>query len=151
MSGPAFKAVDLLTLGPGLFMVVCATLVLLPDLWTRRRGAVSVPLALVLTVSTLALAVGLWVNSDGQSPPTAFAGTFVLDRFALFFDVAFLIAAILAIGISMGLLDRDNAQSGEYYALMLFATAGMMFMVSGLDLLVYRRVRRFYSGDRGGA
>ena len=136
MDGLVFKTADLLTLGPALALVVCATLVLLPDLLGRRRGAVSAPLAMILAVGTLAFTVALWMRGGEGSPPTAFAGAFVLDRFALYFDVIFLIAAILAMGISLRLLHYDDAQSGEYYALVLYATAGMMFMVSGLDLLV---------------
>jgi NADH-quinone oxidoreductase subunit N len=136
MVGTAFQVTDLLTLGPALALVVCGTLVLIPDLLGRRRGAVSAPLALLLTVGTLAFTVALWVRGGEASAPTAFSGAFVLDRFALYFDVVFLIAAILAMGISLRLLQQDDAQSGEYYSLVLYATAGMMFMVSGLDLLV---------------
>jgi NADH-quinone oxidoreductase subunit N len=136
MPGPVFQPADLLTLGPGLALIVGATLVLIPDLWARRRGAISAPLALLLAVATLALVVSIWVRGGPGDAPTAFAGTFVLDRFALFFDVVFLMAAILAMGISLHLLPHDDAQTGEYYALILYATAGMMFMASGLDLLV---------------
>ncbi|PYS27877.1 MAG: NADH-quinone oxidoreductase subunit N, partial [Acidobacteria bacterium] len=47
----------------------------------------------------------------------------------------FLIAAALTIAISMRYLDIEREQHGEYYALILFATVGMMFLGSGYDLI----------------
>jgi NADH-quinone oxidoreductase subunit N len=133
---PAFQTADLLTLAPELVLVVFGFLVLVPDLFLRRRGAVSGPLALVLAVASLGLVVALWLGEGSDVPRLAFSGSFVLDRFALFFKITFLIGAILAAALSLRLLEHDGAQAGEYYALLLFATAGMMFMASGLDLLV---------------
>jgi NADH-quinone oxidoreductase subunit N len=47
----------------------------------------------------------------------------------------FLIGAALAIGISTRYLDIEGEQHGEYYALILFATVGMMFLACGFDLI----------------
>ena len=58
-----------------------------------------------------------------------------IDGFALLFRVIFLIAAALAIGISTRFLDIEGEQHGEYYALVLFATVGMMFLACGYDLI----------------
>ena len=45
-------------------------------------------------------------------------------------------AAALAILISLRYLDIEREHHGEYYALILFATMGMMFMVGAMDLVV---------------
>src|SRR3954462_7820349 len=58
-----------------------------------------------------------------------------IDGFALLFKAIFLISAALAIGISMRFLDIEGEQHGEYYALVLFATVGMMFLACGYDLI----------------
>src|SRR5207249_10427278 len=58
-----------------------------------------------------------------------------IDGFALLFKAIFLIAAALTIAISMRYLDVEHEQHGEYYALILFATVGMMFLGSGYDLI----------------
>ena len=58
-----------------------------------------------------------------------------IDGFALLFKAIFLIAAALAIGISTRFLDIEGEQHGEYYALVLFATVGMMFIACGYDLI----------------
>ena len=48
----------------------------------------------------------------------------------------FLIAAALAVAISTRYLDIEGEQHGEYYALVLFATVGMLFLACGYDLIV---------------
>jgi NADH-quinone oxidoreductase subunit N len=58
-----------------------------------------------------------------------------LDGFALIFRALFLLTAALAIAISIRYLDIEREQHGEYYALVLFATVGMMFLASGYDLI----------------
>src|SRR5207249_8578801 len=66
---------------------------------------------------------------------TAYGGTMVLDPFAIFFKLIFLIAAALSIAISLKYLDIERENHGEYYALILFATMGMMFMAGAIDLV----------------
>ena len=56
-------------------------------------------------------------------------------RLCLLFKTIFLIAAALAIAISTRYLDIEGEQHGEYYALVLFATVGMMFLACGYDLI----------------
>ncbi len=59
-----------------------------------------------------------------------------VDGFRLFANWVFLVAAVMAILISFGYVYRQRFQVGEFYALMLFATAGMMFMAAARDLIV---------------
>ena len=69
------------------------------------------------------------------SPIDGFYGMVRIDGFALVFRAIFLIAAALAIAISIRYLDIEREQHGEYYSLVLFATVGMMFLGSGYDLI----------------
>src|SRR5256885_10878486 len=64
-----------------------------------------------------------------------FYGMVRIDGFALVFKAIFLISAALALAISTRFLDIEREQHGEYYALVLFATVGMMFLGSGYDLI----------------
>src|SRR5262249_6912396 len=64
-----------------------------------------------------------------------FFGMLRIDGFAVIFRAIFLIAAALAIAISVRYLDIEQEQHGEYYSLILFATVGMMFLGSGYDLI----------------
>ncbi|HXN23599.1 MAG TPA: NADH-quinone oxidoreductase subunit N [Candidatus Dormibacteraeota bacterium] len=63
-------------------------------------------------------------------------GSILIDPFFIFFASIFLIATALVILLSVRYLDMEDEQEGEYYALVLFATVGMMFMASGIDLIV---------------
>ena len=59
-----------------------------------------------------------------------------VDGFRLFANWIFLLGAALSILISLGYVYRQKLQAGEFYALILFATAGMMFMAAARDLIV---------------
>jgi NADH-quinone oxidoreductase subunit N len=67
---------------------------------------------------------------------TAFRGSILVDQFFIFFGFLFLAATALVILLSVKYLEVEEEHHGEYYALMLFATVGMMFMVQGFDLIV---------------
>ena len=65
-----------------------------------------------------------------------FHNTVVVDGFFLIFAAIFLAAAALVVLLSVRYLDMEKEQDGEYYALLLLACVGMMFMASGIDLIV---------------
>jgi len=65
-----------------------------------------------------------------------FQNTVVVDGYSLFFAAIFLAATALVILLSVRYLDLEREQEGEYYALLLLACIGMMFMASGTDLVV---------------
>ena len=70
-----------------------------------------------------------------RGPVYAFAGMFILDPFSTFFKYLIYIASGITILISMRYLDEEDIHLGEYYFFILMATAGMMIMVSGGDLI----------------
>ena len=63
-------------------------------------------------------------------------GVVVLDNFAVFFNMAICAMGVITVLVSTGSAERDKLPIGEYYALMLFAVAGMMLMGSTNDLLM---------------
>jgi NADH-quinone oxidoreductase subunit N len=84
-------------------------------------------------VGALVAAVWLWLRGgEGR----AFRDMVLLDGYALFFDLLICYAAALVVMLSMDYLARTGSESGEFYALVLFATAGMMLMASAGDLIV---------------
>src|SRR3989475_7819384 len=84
--------------------------------------------------------MGLIRDAEKTSPDCGgfpgFNGTILVDHFFIFFSLIFLAAAALVILLSVHYLEIEDEHHGEYYALMLFATVGMMFMASGVDLIV---------------
>lgn len=59
-----------------------------------------------------------------------------VDGFRLFANWVLLLAAALAILISLAYVYRQRLQAGEFYGLILLSTAGMMFMTGARDLIV---------------
>lgn len=105
---------------------------LLVDLWTpaahkRHLGyAAAAGVALILAFSFSKIV-------DPGVPVQAFGGMFVQDAFALFFKRFFLLAAVLVLLMEVEFADRIPAGITEYYALTLFALAGMMVAASAND------------------
>ena len=63
-------------------------------------------------------------------------GVVSADNFGLFVTGTLIVVGLLSLAISGPTIERERLPSGEYYALMLFATAGMMLMAKATDLLV---------------
>ena len=72
------------------------------------------------------------------TPPDylGFGGSYALDAFAIVTKLIILFATAIVVLLSVKYLEIEEANLGEYYALLLFAAVGMMFMVSGVDLIV---------------
>ncbi len=126
--------VNLIPLLPAIQVLVTALVVLLRDLLFKEGESRSF-LAWVSLIG-LVLAAGESVALWG-APAGAFNDGFVLDEFALFFTLVFLLAAALTILASMHYLRATGIAEGEYYALVLFATVGMIVMAAANDLLVF--------------
>lgn len=60
----------------------------------------------------------------------------LIDPFFLYFAALFLASTVLIVLLSVRYLEIAEEKRGAYYALLLFACAGIMLMVSGVDLIV---------------
>jgi len=67
---------------------------------------------------------------------TSSFGVVVADNFGLFVTAVLVLVGLLSLAISAPTIERERLPRGEYYALMLFAVAGMMLMATASDLLV---------------
>jgi NADH-quinone oxidoreductase subunit N len=75
------------------------------------------------------------VHVVARDPGPAYSNLISSDQFSVFLHIAVIVAAILAILGSINYLDQENLQRGEYYALVLFATAGMGILVGANELV----------------
>jgi NADH-quinone oxidoreductase subunit N len=87
-------------------------------------------LAAGVLVTAAVTAVLLWDRSA-----TSF-GVVSADNFGLFVTLVLAGVGILTVALSSQVVERDDINSGEYYALTLFAVGGMMLMATATDLLV---------------
>src|SRR3712207_403006 len=75
------------------------------------------------------------VLTIGQTEGTAFLGQYVSDAFGRFAKVLVLLGAALALLLALDFNERERVARFEYPLLILFATVGMMVMVSANDLM----------------
>ncbi len=88
------------------------------------------PLGAIGLVGAAVASAVLWNHN------TSSFGVVVADNFGLFVTFVLIVVGLLSIAISEPTIDRERLPRGEYYALMLFAIAGMMLMATASDLLV---------------
>ncbi|RME78757.1 MAG: NADH-quinone oxidoreductase subunit N [Chloroflexi bacterium] len=121
---------NVIALAPQIVVVVTALVVMALDIsLTDKRvvGYVSLLGLAAAAVVTFALLGG---------PAQAIQQMAVSDGYALVLNLVFIVTAALAILVALGYLDERELQHGEYYALLLFSTAGMMLMAAATDLIV---------------
>lgn len=70
-----------------------------------------------------------------HNPGSAFSGLVAADPFSIFFSHLVGLVAILVILAAAPYLDRERLADAEFYALILFATAGMGVLASAQELL----------------
>ncbi|MGH9960001.1 MAG: NADH-quinone oxidoreductase subunit N, partial [Pyrinomonadaceae bacterium] len=131
-----FNLAHLQLIVPELILTTCACIALVLEvILPYRKSKVIAYFALVgIALAAASLGVQWWYNRD-ILPLDGFYGMIRIDGFALLFKSIFLVAAALAIAVSTRFLDIEGEQHGEYYALVLFATVGMMFLGCGYDLI----------------
>ena len=88
-----------------------------------------------LGVLALVLTLLLVTMIAVRGPTQSFGGMFVLDDFAVFFKVLVLIASGVSIVIAQAYLENERIARFEYAVLILFATVGMLMMISANDLI----------------
>jgi NADH-quinone oxidoreductase subunit N len=130
-----FSLIDLQLIVPELILTVCACLALVMEVVLPYRKSKSVAYFSLVGIALAAVSLAVQYFSRAAFPIDGFFGMIRIDGFALVFQSIFLVGAALAIAISTRYLDIEGEQHGEYYALVLFATVGMMFLACGFDLI----------------
>ena len=124
-------AVNMTPILPEIFLSVLAMALLLINVF--RPGGQKSYLAYISFFGIVAAAV--LVGAGWGSHIESFSGSVVLDNFATFFKMTFLVAAGLTVLITDSYMEREGCNHGELYPLILFAVVGMMLMASGTDLM----------------
>ena len=124
---------DLTPIIPEIIVLLTAFTVLLVDLFAAKNNR-SLTMA-VTTIIGLLLAMFAETQLHGKDI-TGFYGTVVADDFSILFEFIYMSVAIVTVFVSRHYIAENEMNFGEYYVLLLTAVSGMMFMTSGLDLLV---------------
>ena len=122
-------------IAPEVIVCTAAVIVMLVDAFARPSqrwitGAISIAGLFAAAVSSG------WLWSSYSGVTEAFKGMIVLDALRLGFTLVFLLVSFLTVLVSMVWVESEQLPAGEFHSLLLFATAGMMFMASGGDLVI---------------
>jgi NADH-quinone oxidoreductase subunit N len=129
---PNLESFNLWAALPGISVAAWACILLLIDLFIpKTRKETTAWLAAGGLVFAFIVNL-LMYNAEVDS----FLGLFRADQFTAFFNVVILITAFISILLSMDYVKRVGIERGEFYILLLFSTAGMMFMGGANDLIV---------------
>jgi len=124
-------AVNFTPILPEIFLSVLAMFLLLMNVFSPNGKK-----TYLAYISFIGLVVaGVLVGSGWGSHIESFNGAVVLDNFATFFKMIFLLAAGLTVLITDQYMEREGCNHGELYPIILFTVVGMMLMASGTDLM----------------
>ncbi|MGB8646249.1 MAG: NADH-quinone oxidoreductase subunit N [Anaerolineae bacterium] len=124
--------INLLSLTPVLVMALTVIVVMLADLVIPARSKNGLALIGLAGLAAAALsAVAIWNTNQ-----SAFNNGVLADNYGLFLSLVILLAAAIAILLSLNFVQVRGLQIGEYLALMLASVSGMCLMTVGNDLIV---------------
>ena len=130
----AISANDLYLLAPELSLTVLALVVMTIDLLFKRR-IVTVSVALIGLIVPAAFSITQALTLDFSVSHQAFFNMLVVDQYAIFFQILFLIIAAVMILASYDYVGKYVKADGEFYTLMLFSVTGMMLLASTSELI----------------
>jgi NADH-quinone oxidoreductase subunit N len=129
-----FDPAQLLAYAPMLLLIAMGCVILLAETFMRSASRAGLAwLGVGACVGAIALLVAQW--PDAATPTTHFQGMLVVDRMALYLDGAFVTAAGLTLLFSPPYLREQGFEFGEFYALVLFAAAGMMMVAHATNFV----------------
>ena len=117
---------------PEIFLACSAMAYMMVGVFVREKKALSV--VHVLSLASLII-VGVMLVSMRGKPMSGFNGQFISDDFAIYMKLLVLLGSFVTLLMSQSYLKRENMARFEYPVLVLFATVGMMMMVSANDLI----------------
>jgi len=120
---------------PETIIAVTGIVVMLYDCFFPKQRSVTGAMALVGIAASAAALAWLWSGTSGV-PTATWNGMISTDNLRLSFSFVFLLVSALTILISTIWTEREDVPVGEYHALLLFATFGMMFMSAGNDMVI---------------
>ncbi|MCK9282847.1 MAG: NADH-quinone oxidoreductase subunit NuoN [Rhodocyclaceae bacterium] len=127
-----FVAPDLYPAAAEIFLLVMALVILLVDLAIGARNRWLMPF---LTVASLVGAAAITVFTFSEQTVLTFSNMFVDDALADLLKLFTYLSVIVVLIYSRDYLKQRSLDKGEYYLLVLFATLGMMVMISASHLL----------------
>ena len=126
----------LMPIFPVLSLTTYGLLALLLTPWHRYTSRWLGVVCLMGLATTFVGLVQLWSQWRAVGPLETAAGMVRVDGFGLFFSFVLLLIGTLTVLYSMTFLEREEADHGEFYALIMLCLAGMMMMLHTTHLIM---------------
>lgn len=124
---------DMLAIIPELMLIATAVVILLVDPLLPPEGRRGLS---YLGIFACAMALlSTWFLRHEEF--TAFNQSIAMDRYTVYFKALFLVIAVIAMLLSEKHLELNRRLLGDYYALILLATVGMMVMTEAIDIMSF--------------
>ncbi|MBX3243514.1 MAG: NADH-quinone oxidoreductase subunit N [Acidobacteria bacterium] len=127
--------VNLTIILPEIIIAVVGIVVMLYDCFFPKNRVLTGAVSLIGIGLAGAALAWIW-SGTGNVPLTAWGGMVTHDNLRLGFTTVFLVVSALTILISTVWVEQEEVAAGEFHALLLFATFGMMLMAVGNDMVV---------------
>jgi NADH-quinone oxidoreductase subunit N len=119
---------------PEMIVALAGVIVMIYDSFFPKQRVVSGAIALIGIIASAVVLAMMWTGTSAGA--ANFNGMVAHDSLRLSFSFVFLFVTAMTVLISTVWTENENVPVGEYHALLLFATFGMMLMASGNDLVV---------------
>ncbi len=126
---------DVQMIMPMIWLTLGGVAVLLVDAFWRREGQGHLTATSVIFLALSAMSIVGQMTNTTAPTGSAFGGALVVDQFANFFNLTFVLVAFLSIATGAVYFAREHEPLPEFYPLVLFATVGMMVMAAANDLI----------------
>ena len=133
--GDALKTIDFVHAIPLIFIAGWACLVLLADALGTSRNTRLGPLAVLGLVLGFGVCAFSWATTP-QPIDNLFGGMLIWDRYALFFDMMFILAGLLTLLIAGPYTREHRFAFGELHSLVLLVIVGMMLLIHAGDFII---------------
>ena len=130
-------SINLITILPVVVVMLGGIVLVIVDMFTdddnKTWGAWITAVTLIIA---LAQTIGMWNFNGGTFTPEGGHPMIVVDNFATFLNITFILTGLLSVLLSVNYLRQSGLEKYEYYMLMLFSISGMMLMAMANDLIL---------------
>lgn len=126
-----FPLQDLNSLTPIFGLLITAFVVVIIEALIRKSSTLSYWISIIGIVVSIIMTIDIFQDST-----ISFFEMFHLSAYGNYFSVLFMVSALFTIFLSRDYLDKLGTHYGEYYAIILFATVGMILMANAADLII---------------
>lgn len=125
------SSADMMRLAPEIVLCAMGILIMVAEPFAEHRGRKV--LDVLAVIGALGSLAAIWLPAHNTG--TAFSNLLRVDQFSVFVHAIVGVVALFVILAAPSYLDRENLPHGEFFALILFASAGMGVMASAQELI----------------